>query len=442
MYTPFAVLLFVHVAFAPSLALDIVVGKEDCLRSCGNYHKADTDAHPAIQSALNRVRLAGGGRVSIRQGEYIVSANFEMYSNTALVGEGMDKTVIKLQDYAAPWKVNTRTRAGFLRSVFRNEQKCENLYVAHLTLNGNKEKQNQDLDSQYGRYGYFTEGCTNVYMESVRIERFQGYGFDPHGWKKAPGGAMYGRNLTLINCVANDNAWDGFTLDQTDSIFMKNNTAYNNGRHGFNIITGSFNVYVTEAYTMDNGYYYYQRTSGCGLTIQNNMLYGTNDVVIVNSVFLDDNKGGICTNDVFDVTITNVAIVSKRECFNFANSRNFTVTNNMCNHTKIFREVNVTEILKSKNTVGMPSVLPSITFDITYGNTTYDAVGNDDIEGDETRALCSSGVSNKMVCCLASCGTCGGTQCGSRSGGSAGCCQTQIMASNRNCEDVGPPCIL
>lgn len=424
-----------------SVSLDIVVGKDDCIGSCINYNKAGRDAFPAIQDALNKVRAAGGGRVTIQQGVYLVNSNINMYSNTELVGEGMDKTIIRLQDFASPWKVNTTTRAGLLRSVFRNEQKCENLYVAHLTLDGNKANQNQDLNSQYGRYGYFTEGCVNVYLDSVRVENFQGYGFDPHGWKKAPGGALYGKNLTLVNCIANDNDWDGFTLDQTSGMFLRNNTAYNNGRHGFNIVTGSYDIYITDAFTLYNGYYYYKETSGCGITLQNNLQLGTNDIIIVNSTLAYDKKGGICTNDVFDVRIDNVDVVTRRECYNFANSRSFIVTNNMCNHTKIFREANVTEILKSNNTVGMPSFIPNIIFNVTYGNTTIDTSGNDDIEGDETRALCPSGVFNKMVCCLATCGTCGGSQCGSRPGGATNCCQTQILSSNRNCEDLEPPCI-
>jgi parallel beta-helix repeat protein len=449
MFKTLVLMLFTSTLVRRCVAFDIVVGQEDCIGSCINYNKANADAFPAIQDAFNRVRAAGGGRVIIKQGIYTVSSNLNMFSNTYLVGEGMDNTIIKLQDFASPWKFNTTTRAGLLRSVFRNEQKCENLYVGHLTLNGNKENQNTDINSQYGRYGYFTEGCTNVYLESVRIERFQGYGFDPHGWKKAPGGALYGKNLTLMNCVANDNDWDGFTLDQTNGMFLKNNTAYNNGRHGFNVVTGSYNVYITDAYTMFNGFYYYKGTSGCGIKLQNNLQLGTNDIVIVNSTLAYDNKGGICTNDVFDVRINNVAVIARRECYNFINSRSFIVTNNVCNHTKIFRELNNVDILKSNNTVGMPSLMPTINFNVTFGNITdandandaNDATGNDDIEGDETRALCPSGVFNKMVCCLAMCGSCGGNQCGSRPGGATNCCQTQILSSNRSCDEFEPPCV-
>jgi len=436
-----ALLLLYVVPHNGNMLLEIVVGSDYCIGSCGNYHKASTDAYFAIQDAFNKIRAVGGGRVFIKAGEYNVGKNLNMYSNTELVGEGMDKTVIKLQDYAAPWKTNKTTRSGLLRSVFRNEGKCENLYVSNLTLDGNKKKQNTDLDSQYGRYGYFTEGCINVYMDSVRIENFQGYGFDPHGWKKATGGPMYGRNLTILNSIANDNDWDGFTLDQTNILFMKNNTAYRNGRHGFNIVTGSFGVYITEAYTQWNGYYYYKGTSGCGITIQNNMLFGTNDVVIVNSTLAYDSKGGVCTNDVFDVKIDNVGVMTRRECFNFANSRSFIVANNFCNHTKIFKEVNVIDILKSNNVVATNVTSPIAT--PNFINITYiDTNDNDDIQGEEDRALCSSGLFNTRVCCLATCGTCGGNQCGSRPGGSTGCCQTQILASNRSCDIFDAPCIL
>lgn len=442
-FTMLSVYVMAHVHNVDaSMSLEIVIGKEDCIGSCGNYIKTGTDAFEAIQFALNKIRAVGGGRVSIKQGEYLVSKNINMYSNTQLIGDGMDKTIIKLQDYALPWKVNRTTSAGLLRSVFRNENRCENLYVAHLTLNGNKQNQNTDADSQYGRYGYFTEGCTNVYLDSVRIEKFQGYGFDPHGWKKAPGGPLYGNNLTIVNSVANENDWDGFTLDQTNGMFLKNNTAYNNGRHGFNIVTGSFNVYITNAYTQYNGYYYYKGTTGCGITIQNNMLYGTNDIVILNSTLAYDSKGGICTNDVFDVKLSNVGVVSRRECFNFINSRSFIVTNNFCNHTKIFRELNVTDILKLNNEVVTVNVTSLFNITLpTFTNTTTDS-NSDDIEGDENRAVCSSGVFNNRVCCLATCGTCGGNQCGARPGGSVGCCQTQILASNKYCDSFEAPCIL
>jgi hypothetical protein len=351
---------FAYTCMQWASALHIIVGKDDCIGSCVNYHKAGSDAFSAIQDAFKKVKAAGGGKVTIKQGIYIVSSNLNMYSNTELVGEGMDKTILKLRNYASPWKVGTKRSAGFIRSAFKNENKCENLYVAHLTLDGNKAKQKKDENSMYGRYGYYTEGCVNVYVESVRVQKWQGYGFDPHGWKTAPGGSLYSKNLTMVNCIANHNDWDGFTLDQTNGMFLRNNTSYNNGRHGFNVVTGSRNVYITGAVSLHNGYYYYEGSSGCGITLQNNLKYGTYGITVVNSTLAYDKKCGICTNDVYNVKINKVNVVTKRECFFFKNARSFTVTNNMCNHTKIFREVNVTKILKKNNTIGMPSFIPTL----------------------------------------------------------------------------------
>jgi hypothetical protein len=55
---------------------------------------------------------------------------------------------------------------------------------------------------------------------------------------------------------------------------------------------------------------------------------------------------------------------------------------------------------------------------------------------------CAAGIASGNVCCKASCGTCGGNGCSSRSGGSAGCCGGTISTSARYCLDVGPPCIM
>jgi hypothetical protein len=225
---------------------------------------------------------------------------------------------------------------------------------------------------------------------------------------------------------------------------IKNNTAINNGRHGFNVVTGSFNVHISEAYTYFNGYYYYKNTTGCGITIQNNMQYGTNAVVVVNSSLVKDSRGGVCTNDVFDVKIDQVSVITRRQCFRFTNSRDFMVTNNLCNHTEIFNEVNVTNIFKSNNSVGMvdSETRYNMTYHYLVEDTDTSAIGEDNIEADENKDVCPSGVFNKSVCCLSICGTCGGNQCGSRPGGSSNCCTTQILASNRHCENFDPPCIL
>ena len=49
--------------------------------------------------------------------------------------------------------------------------------------------------------------------------------------------------------------------------------------------------------------------------------------------------------------------------------------------------------------------------------------------------------SNGEVCCHASCGSCGGSGCGSRPGGSSACCLSRVSAAE-SCMVRGPPCVL
>lgn len=55
---------------------------------------------------------------------------------------------------------------------------------------------------------------------------------------------------------------------------------------------------------------------------------------------------------------------------------------------------------------------------------------------------CATGVSDNLVCCVHSCGVCGGSGCSDRPGGKPGCCLSNVVASGRKCNDVGPPCVM
>src|SRR5207249_31502 len=123
--------------------------------------------------------------------------------------------------------------------------------VSNMTIDGNKQNQYTDPNSSYGRYGIFTEGGRNIWFDFVKIINFQGYGFDPHGWKT---GNIWGNYLTITNCISENNDWDGFTLDETLYIYIKNCISSNNGRHGFNVVTGSQNVLLINNFAYNNGF--------------------------------------------------------------------------------------------------------------------------------------------------------------------------------------------
>jgi hypothetical protein len=55
---------------------------------------------------------------------------------------------------------------------------------------------------------------------------------------------------------------------------------------------------------------------------------------------------------------------------------------------------------------------------------------------------CENGVAADNVCCAESCGTCGGTGCGSRPGGANSCCMGNILEANRSCGLNEAPCVI
>jgi hypothetical protein len=56
---------------------------------------------------------------------------------------------------------------------------------------------------------------------------------------------------------------------------------------------------------------------------------------------------------------------------------------------------------------------------------------------------CKHGLPGRgRVCCSGTCGTCGGSDCGSHPGGPESCCTGKIEASKRSCDEIGPPCIM
>lgn len=330
--------------------LDLIVSldKSWCEKT-PNCLYAGENASNIIQNGLNMIRIEKGGSILIKEGVYILSTQLTLYGNTTFVGEGIDKTVFKLQDFASSWRLS-----GMLRSTWKSGN-CSNLVFKSFTLDGNKQNQVVNASiSDYGRFGLFTEMCHNVVVDSVRITSFQGYGFDPHGNK----GDRFAYNLIVKNCIADTNDWDGFTLDQTIGIDVQNCTSYNNGRHGFNIVTGSQNVMIQGVSTSKNGFYYKNTTStGCGITIQNNMEFGTAHAVVKDSSFSGDAKASICIDEVYDILIeSNCMKTSGSRCIHNKGANNTTITKNICSNSKarLYTTVsgfNYTNIVIINNTI-------------------------------------------------------------------------------------------
>lgn len=307
----FSIFLFILSCFQASAANTFYVNLDKCndtLSYCRVANKTDTFYD--IQYALNFMSNKGGGDVVLQAGTYIIGYNIDMYKATRLYGQGIDKTYIKLKDYAPPF-----SNAGLLRATMQSTRGCNYIVISNLTLDGNKNKQYTDYVHIYGRFGIFTEVCHNITLDGVRTINFQGYGFDPHGMKPT----SFAYNLTIINSISNDNDWDGFTIDQSINVLVENCTAFNNGRHGFNIVTASKFVTLNNITTRNNGFFYYTKDPGCGIAMQINKGFETQILMGHNAYLLYDNKGGFCTTgNVSAIVLSNMTIYNSNRCIHLS----------------------------------------------------------------------------------------------------------------------------
>lgn len=306
-----------------SMSSELIVGYSD---QATFKITESTNTHASFQHALDTLKIRGGGTLRIEAGVYLLTSYIEIGANTSMIGAGMNSTILRLVNNAAPW---WREGTGFKRSGFVRAVRQHNLVFAHFTVDGNRVNQLNDTYSSYGRYGFYTEACDNVFVDSMAVINFQGYGFDPHGIKE---GFEYSKNLSIINSHAENNAWDGYTIDQSIEVLLRNNTSVGNGRHGYNIVTGTKNITLVNNTASGNGHWYYTGSRGCGMMIQNNLDFDTRGAVIVNNTIINSSDAGVCMNEVDDLVVLNnfVDLSSTRTCMKLRNVTFAEVINNRC----------------------------------------------------------------------------------------------------------------
>ncbi len=277
-----------------------------------------TDDTAAIQATIDAAAAAGGGEVVLGAGTYIVSGGEEpsdgclmLKSNVTLSGAGMGETIIKLAD-GSDTKVT-----GIVRSAYGEE--THDFGMKNLTLDGNRDATTGKVDGWFNGYIPGSDGKdSNVTLDSVEIKDCSGYGFDPHEQTV---------NMVIKNSVSHGNGLDGFVADYLSDSVFENNVAYDNDRHGFNVVTS------THDFTLSNNVAYGNGSTGivvqrgsenipspANITITGGAVYGNgaegvliklSSQVSVSGVDIHDNGSagvriyGSTGVDVFDNTLSN-----------------------------------------------------------------------------------------------------------------------------------------
>lgn len=253
-----------------------------------------------IQQALDLAAKApGGGKVELSEGIYEVTSGatagdgaLRVGSNTEFAGAGLGLTQIKLADNPG------HDVTGIIRTASGKTQpgglpvSTHDVVIRDMSIDGNKANTGTALvDGFFCGPKPFTELAvdTNIRLENVEVFNASRYGFDPHERTD---------NLTLVACVAHDNAVDGFTIDYCSNVTLIDCEAYANGRHGVNVVTSSYGITITNLDSHDNG--------ATGLTIQTGNLEMrdlTNGITVTGGTIRNNASDGIVVREAENVVI-------------------------------------------------------------------------------------------------------------------------------------------
>lgn len=211
----------------------------------------------AFEAAIVAAAAVGGGLIYAPRGTYYISyggsasvGGIRLRDNMTLAGDGIGNTVIKCAD------IGNNDLAGLVRT--QSGVVNQNITVRDLTIDGNKAEQtgwaniicffagvtpddrvNKDKDiwcinveCKNGKNG--TTGSSNL---------SRGYGFDPHEVVE---------RFAAVNCIAHDCERDGFVLDGVEDFSLVGCKSWDNGRHGFNFITGTYRGHVQACHAWNN----------------------------------------------------------------------------------------------------------------------------------------------------------------------------------------------
>ncbi len=261
------------------------------------------ETRATIQAALNEASAnATGGTVHLSAGFYVVTAGIDagegalrVGSNTTFEGTGTGQTTIQLA--ANPGHDVTgvvRTDSGKTNpdgSVIATHD----IVIRNLSIDANKDETGTALvDGFFCGPKPFTalSADNNVTLQNVEVFDASRYGFDPHEQTT---------NLSFIDCIARDNAQDGFTIDYCSAVTITNCEAYGNGRHGFNIVTSSHDIVMTGNLSHDNG--------ASGIVVQTGNFETriiTTGITITGGSVTNNAGDGIVIRQANDVTIGGV----------------------------------------------------------------------------------------------------------------------------------------
>ena len=254
----------------------------------GAVADAGIDNQPMIQAAIDAAHASGGGIVYIPPGTYGVGTNpdgngcLHLLDNVFLKGAGMGETSLRLMDGTS----------GIVTGMVRSpaSEGTTNWGLSDLAIDGNKAHTTAQVDGFYtGPRPGSTIQDQDVYVLRVDVHDVSRYGFDPHEQTA---------RLSIKDSVAHGNGVDGFVLDFNFDAEVTGNASYGNGRHGFNVVTSSQDILLSNNVAHDNG-------SG-GIVVQRGSenITSSHDITISGGSSYANGGEGVLVQTATNVTIS------------------------------------------------------------------------------------------------------------------------------------------
>lgn len=256
---------------------------------------------------------AGPVTVTLPAGTYIVSGTgdksdgaIKLLTGTILQGAGMGQTTLKVAD---GWSGDI---TGVVRTPYN--EVTSDAGLLNLTIDGNRDQTTGKIDGFYtGVRPGSTQQDADIRVSGVEILDCSGYGFDPHEQTI---------RLTIENCVSHGNGLDGFVADYIIDGVYRNNIAYDNDRHGFNITTTATNLLLSNNEAYGNG--------SAGVVVQRGSenIAWPSDIQIVGGKYHDNAREGILTRMADDVSVDGATVYgNQRQGVRIEGSTDTTVQN-------------------------------------------------------------------------------------------------------------------